>query len=81
MLAGSPQVTCVRIVSDMILSGGEDGHVRIWSLSDCECVTTLTLTHDEARLQPVQGLAASALAGFVAAVGDDKIVVWRAKSK
>ena len=77
-------VTCTRIVSDMVLSGGQDGHIKIWSLTeDCECVTTLTLTSKETRLgglQPVQGIAASSLAGFLAATGDDKIVVFQPKS-
>ena len=68
------------IVSDMVLSGGRDGQLKLWALAsnNCECIATLALSSDaQGQPQPVQGVAGSARTGFVAAAGDDKIVVWR----
>lgn len=74
-------VSCVRLNSGMLLSGGEDGHVKLWSLAtdageaDATEVTTLK---GEIGV-PVQGLAFSSLAGFIAVAAGDQLVVWRPK--
>ena len=68
-------VACVRLHAGMLLSGGGDGRVKLWSLAaeDAQEVTTI---HAATRA-PVQGVVLSSLAGYVAIAAGDRLEVWR----
>ncbi len=70
-------VSCVRLHSGMLLSGGEDGHVKLWALAAADGGDEAVLTLPGKT--PVQGLAFSSLAGFIAVAAGDTLQVWRPK--
>ena len=66
---------CVRLLGGVLVSGGEESTVKVWSLARGggpmgECVATL------AHGSSVKGLAISAQ-GFVSSGGGSTLVVWR----
>ena len=74
-------VAAVRLLvtGDLLISGGEDGHIKLWSLwapEGSEWITTLPAAQPGQPRVPVQGVAASSL-GFIAAAGGDQLVVYR----
>ena len=76
---GRGGVSCVRLNSGMLLSGGEDGHVKLWSVATEQGEAIITLAGKPGV--PVQGLAFSALSGFIAVAAGNRLVVWRPKAK
>ena len=68
-------VFAVRLHGGVLVSGGQDGLVKVWSLSGAvELVATLN------HGAPVRGLALSVEGRFVASAGGSakRMVVWRA---
>lgn len=73
-------VFSVRIVPGGVLSGGQDQHIRIWSMNG-ECVASLL---HGANVRGLSGASTAAGSGFVASVGGNrgdgnikKLIVWR----
>ena len=71
-------VFSVRLVGGVLVSGGEDKTVKLWSLAgagDEQTESVATLVHGAT----VRGVAISPR-GFVAAAGRQKLVVWKPAS-
>ena len=67
-------VYSVRMLGGMLVSGGKDHNVKVWTLiGDCECLATL------AHAPNVQGLALSPDGLYIASTSGKtkKLVVWR----
>jgi WD40 repeat protein len=74
--SGSGQVFSVRLRGSVLVSGGDDKMVRLWSLKegDGECVTALT------HGATVKGIAISKVGWVVSAGGKGMpLTIWRAE--